>query len=108
MIIRTCDACRRRIPDDEAGAARNLPLGDNGELVDWCATCVEVVRRELPNLAAEAKRARVAAIAQGLAEPVQQRAMNLWPAGFLRAGDHIKLHAEGGLPHRNRKTDADV
>jgi hypothetical protein len=72
MLILTCDACKHHIADDDAQAARRLPLG--GELVDWCGACVGIVRAELPRVAAQVRGARRA----GRTRPVHERARNLW------------------------------
>jgi hypothetical protein len=83
MLILTCDACKHHIADDDAQAARRLPLG--GELVDWCGACVGIVRAELPRVAAQAREARRAVLAQ----PVHERARNLWDRSVTGHGRRL-------------------
>lgn len=60
MMILTCDGCRRRIAEDDPDAVRRMPLGATGDggLIDWCGSCLAIIRAELPRLAAEAGRAQ--------------------------------------------------
>lgn len=68
----TCDACRRRIAEDEPGAATGVLI--DGVRHDWCGDCMRIIRRDAARIAAQARDARLAAAA----EPVQHRARNLW------------------------------
>lgn len=92
--ITICNGCNSRIADADPLAARRVPLPDTNDaagttpvpLVDWCGDCVAIIRAELPNLAAEARRARHAAATRspGSGTPVRSRALRLWEGGAPR------------------------
>lgn len=80
MITRTCNGCSRLIADSDQHAARGVDIGDP-KPVDWCGECVDIIRIELPRLAAQAREARRAAAR----EPVRSRALTLWKGGTAPA-----------------------
>lgn len=93
MIRIICDACGDLVAETDKAAILGVPMFDIVTSKplgrhDYCGRCTMIIRNELPTLAAQARRARLAALA---ALTVPQRARQLWGASGVKPAERIAL-----------------